>query len=59
MMGRLNHVAIAVRDISKAAVYRDTLGAEVSAATAQPVHVRQSALRLARLADRGCRGSGR
>ena len=60
MIGRLNHVAIAVRDIAKAAaVYRDTLGAEVSAATAQPEHVRQSALRLARLADRGCRGSGR
>ena len=31
MIGRLNHVAIAVRDIAKAAkVYRDTLGAEVS-----------------------------
>ena len=28
MIGRLNHVAIAVRDIAKAAaVYRDTLGA--------------------------------
>ena len=27
MIGRLNHVAIAVRDIAKAArVYRDTLG---------------------------------
>ena len=39
MIGRLNHVAIAVRDIAKAAaVYRDTLGAEVSAATAQPEH---------------------
>ena len=32
MIGRLNHVAIAVRDIGKAAaVYRDVLGAEVSA----------------------------
>ena len=32
MIGRLNHVAIAVRDIAKAAaIYRDTLGAEVSA----------------------------
>jgi methylmalonyl-CoA/ethylmalonyl-CoA epimerase len=39
MIGRLNHVAIAVRDIAKAsAVYRDTLGAEVSAKVAQPDH---------------------
>jgi methylmalonyl-CoA/ethylmalonyl-CoA epimerase len=39
MIGRLNHVAIAVRDIAKAAaVYRDTLGAQVSASTAQPEH---------------------
>ena len=39
MIGRLNHVAIAVRDIAKAAaVYRNTLGADVSAATAQPDH---------------------
>jgi methylmalonyl-CoA/ethylmalonyl-CoA epimerase len=39
MIGRLNHVAIAVRDIAKAAhVYRDTLGAEVSPAVAQPDH---------------------
>jgi methylmalonyl-CoA/ethylmalonyl-CoA epimerase len=39
MIGRLNHVAIAVRDIAKAtAVYRDTLGAEVSAAVPQPNH---------------------
>ena len=39
MIGRLNHVAIAVRDIAKASsVYRDTLGAEVSArgAAARP-----------------------
>ena len=36
---RLNHVAIAVRDVGKAAaVYRDTLGAEISAAVAQPDH---------------------
>ena len=36
MIGRLNHVAIAVRDIAKAAkVYRDTLGAEVSAVVPQ------------------------
>src|SRR5271155_2254586 len=39
MIGRLNHVAIAVRDINKAAaVYRDTLGASVSAAVPQPDH---------------------
>jgi methylmalonyl-CoA/ethylmalonyl-CoA epimerase len=39
MIGRLNHVAIAVRDIGKAAqVYRETLGAEVSSAVAQPDH---------------------
>src|SRR5277367_4328239 len=38
-IGRLNHVAIAVRDIGKAtAVYRDVLGAEVSAAVQQPDH---------------------
>jgi methylmalonyl-CoA/ethylmalonyl-CoA epimerase len=39
MIGRLNHVAIAVPDISKAAgVYRDALGASVSVATPQPDH---------------------
>jgi len=39
MIGRLNHVAIAVRDIAKAvAVYRDTLGAKVSEKVAQPEH---------------------
>ena len=39
MIGRLNHVAIAVRDIAAAArVYRETLGADVSAAVAQPEH---------------------
>jgi len=39
MIGRLNHVAIAVRDIAKAAgIYRETLGADVSAAVAQPDH---------------------
>jgi methylmalonyl-CoA/ethylmalonyl-CoA epimerase len=39
MIGRLNHVAIAVRDIAKAAnVYRRMLGAEVSAPVAQPAH---------------------
>jgi methylmalonyl-CoA/ethylmalonyl-CoA epimerase len=32
MIGRLNHIAIAVRDIAAASgLYRDTLGAEVSA----------------------------
>ena len=39
MIGRLNHVAIAVRDLDKAAaVYRSVLGAEVSAAVPQPEH---------------------
>jgi methylmalonyl-CoA/ethylmalonyl-CoA epimerase len=39
MIGRLNHVAIAVRDAGKAAaIYRDVLGAEVSAAVPQPDH---------------------
>src|ERR671931_1941550 len=39
MIGRLNHVAIAVRDIAKASeVYRKTLGASVSAAVPQPEH---------------------
>jgi methylmalonyl-CoA/ethylmalonyl-CoA epimerase len=39
MIGRLNHVAIAVRDIAKAAeIYRSTLGAEVSAAVPLPEH---------------------
>src|SRR5262245_29782855 len=39
MIGRLNHVAIAVRDLDKAAaVYRDTLGAEVSGEVPQPDH---------------------
>jgi methylmalonyl-CoA/ethylmalonyl-CoA epimerase len=39
MIGRLNHVAIAVRDIAKAAdVYRKTLGAQVSETVPQPDH---------------------
>ena len=39
MIGRLNHVAIAVRDIAKASkVYRDTLGADVSAKVPHPDH---------------------
>ena len=39
MIGRLNHVAIATKDIKGAAkVYRDTLGATVSAAVPQPDH---------------------
>ncbi|KZM47902.1 methylmalonyl-CoA epimerase [Labrenzia sp. OB1] len=39
MIGRLNHVAIAVTDIDAAtAVYRDTLGAEVSGKQDQPDH---------------------
>ena len=39
MIGRLNHVAIAVRDIDKAArIYRDTLDADVSPKVQQPDH---------------------
>jgi methylmalonyl-CoA/ethylmalonyl-CoA epimerase len=39
MIGRLNHVAIAVRDIAKATdVYRRMLGAQVSEAKSQPAH---------------------
>lgn len=39
MIGKLNHVAIAVADIKKAtAIYRDTLGAKVSAETDLPEH---------------------
>lgn len=39
MIGRLNHVAIAVSDLAAAAaLYRDTLGAQVSAPTALPEH---------------------
>ena len=39
MIGRLNHVAIAVRNMESAAnVYRATLGAQVSKKVAQPDH---------------------
>jgi methylmalonyl-CoA/ethylmalonyl-CoA epimerase len=39
MIGRLNHVAIATPDIQAAAkIYRETLGARVSEAVAQPDH---------------------
>ncbi|GMG81650.1 methylmalonyl-CoA epimerase [Paralimibaculum aggregatum] len=39
MIGRLNHVAIAVPDLAAAtALYRDTLGATVSAPQAEPDH---------------------
>ena len=39
MIGRLNHVAIAVPDLAGAAeLYRGTLGAKVSAPLAQPEH---------------------
>lgn len=39
MIGRLNHVAIAVPNLEAAtAVYRDTLGAKVSAPLPQPEH---------------------
>ncbi len=39
MIGKLNHVAIAVPDLDAAtALYRDTLGAKVSAPLPQPAH---------------------
>ena len=39
MIGRLNHVAIAVPDLATAsALYKDTLGAQVSAPVPQPAH---------------------
>jgi methylmalonyl-CoA/ethylmalonyl-CoA epimerase len=39
MIGRLNHVAIAVRDLAKASdVYRDVLGAGISQPVPQPEH---------------------
>ncbi len=39
MIGRLNHVAIAVPDLAAAtSLYRDTLGAKVSDPVAQPDH---------------------
>lgn len=39
MIGRLNHIAIAVPDLDAAvAVYRDTLGAKVTDPVAQPDH---------------------
>ena len=39
MIGRLNHVAIAVKDLAAAtATYRDVLGAEVSPPLPQPDH---------------------
>jgi methylmalonyl-CoA/ethylmalonyl-CoA epimerase len=39
MLGRLNHVAVAVRDLGAATdVYRSTLGAKVSDPLAQPEH---------------------
>ena len=39
MLGRLNHVAIAVPDLEKAAkIYASVLGAKVSAPQAEPAH---------------------
>lgn len=39
MIGRLNHVAIAVRDLAAATrTYRETLGADVTAPVAEPDH---------------------
>lgn len=39
MIGRLNHVAIAVKDLAKAtAIYKNALGAKVTAPAEQPEH---------------------
>ena len=39
MIGRLNHVAIAVKDLAKAtAIYKNALGAKVTPPAAQPEH---------------------
>ena len=39
MIGRLNHIAIAVPDLAKASeLYRTVMGAKVSAPKAQPAH---------------------
>ena len=39
MIGKLNHIAVAVPDLEKAtATYRDILGAKVSAPLPQPLH---------------------
>src|SRR6478752_97440 len=39
MIGRLNHIAIAVPDLDKASeLYRTVMGAKVSAPKAQPAH---------------------
>ncbi len=39
MIGRINHIAIAVPDLAAAAaLYRDTLGARVSAPSPEPTH---------------------
>ena len=39
MIGRLNHVAIAVKDLAKAtAIYKNALGAKVTPPSAQPEH---------------------
>lgn len=39
MIGKLNHIAIAVPDLAKAsALYRDTLGAKVSTPVSMPEH---------------------
>ena len=43
MLGRLNHVAIAVPDLAKGAeIYRTMLGATVSAPQAEPEHEQDS-----------------
>lgn len=39
MIGRLNHVAIAVKDLAAAtAIYRNALGASITEPTPQPEH---------------------
>jgi methylmalonyl-CoA/ethylmalonyl-CoA epimerase len=39
MIGRINHIAVAVRDLERATkIYRDTLGASVSEMVPQPQH---------------------
>ena len=61
MLGRLNHVALAVPDLAAAsAAYRDTLGATVSAPQALPEHGVSGRLRRCRQhQDRAAGAAGR
>jgi len=53
MIGKLNHVAIAVPDLAAAAaLYRDTLGAKVSAPVDMPVHGVTTVFRARQRQDR-------